>query len=94
MTSEKITERLQSADWCIICKTDHEVALVLNACLDAGVRWVSGGKPTEFIPFLPEGKPMVIAGSRDFPLMYIRHYIVEACERINITDWFFNEINK
>ncbi|MCO6539881.1 MAG: hypothetical protein J6569_07080 [Gilliamella sp.] len=41
MTSKKIIERLQQKDWFVKCETEHELALLLNACLDANVGWTN-----------------------------------------------------
>jgi hypothetical protein len=91
MTSKKIIERLKSADWYIVCKTDHELALVLNACLDADIRWLSGESITEYAPLLCTDASLFIGKQSQYHAERIGHG--EVCRKeTEITDWFFEEL--
>jgi hypothetical protein len=90
MTSQKIIERLKGADWYIVCKTDHELALVLNACLDADIRWLSGNRATEWFPWCTDA-PLFIGKQSQCHAERIGHG--ELCRKeTEITNWFFEEL--
>jgi hypothetical protein len=91
MTSQKIIERLKGADWYIVCKTNHELALVLNACLDANITWDDGVPAPKCYLICP---PVSIG---------ISSYYWGICwdddltqngwgDSSNITNWFFEEL--
>lgn len=99
MTSEKIIERLKAKNWYVICKTEHELALALNACHDAGLKWRSGHSACNFdferfehyVPF-PISIGMIC--DQDTGVFWTDDSAdwVFLCD--DITDWLFNEINK
>jgi hypothetical protein len=60
MTSKKIIERLKHQNWYVKCETEHEVALVLNACLDAKINWYHGESPSCVPEQILENKPLFI----------------------------------
>ena len=99
MISNEIKERLLQKDWRVKCKTEHELALVLNACLDSGLHWVSGDKAS-FIPSsILEEMPVFIARDSIFDKQGICWGSFEVlltdnsdCE--DITNWFFEELRK
>lgn len=108
MASKKIIERLQQKNWVIRCETEHELALVLNACLDAGLHWFSGDK-TSFVPeelildktsvFIAKCAMYDTSGFSDKASIgwgnrfeYFQTYNVDYCE--DITDWFFEELSE
>ncbi|MCO6546012.1 MAG: hypothetical protein J6564_09360 [Gilliamella sp.] len=96
MTSKKIIEQLQQLDWYVECKTEHELALVLNACLDADVGWSNTKSAVSLRCSIPV--PTLIGRSSirwsnglwfcsDLTDEYFKHYS-------DITDWFFEELRK
>lgn len=94
MTSKKIVERLLQLDWYVECKTEHELALVLNACLDADLTWFSGRKASKFAPELSTS-PIFIAKQHHLFKKRIGHTSCASfCKCENITDWFFEELRK
>jgi hypothetical protein len=94
MTSKKIIEKLQQLDWYVECKTEHELALLLNACLDANVSWsnrvsVIGLKWSIPVPTL------IGRSSRRWSdgLWFSNTLADEDLKRYSdITDWFFEEL--
>lgn len=42
MTKKKIINRLIKGNWYLRAKDDHDLALILNACHDAKLTWISG----------------------------------------------------
>ncbi|MFQ0999750.1 hypothetical protein [Gilliamella sp. BG6] len=96
MTSKKIIERLQQLDWYVECKTEHELALVLNACLDTSVGWYDGRSATDIVysdPF-----PILIGQSskhwNDNLCFYVGLTDEDLKQHQDITDWFFEELRK
>ena len=51
MISNAVKERLLQKNWRITCTTPQELSLVLQACDDAGIKWLSGETATEWCPF-------------------------------------------
>lgn len=99
MTSKKIIERLQKQNWFVKCETEHEVALVLNACVDAKISW-SHGASASFLPDqILQKTPIFIGRDARFnenglfwdDLMY---FDAETPNLEDITDWFFEELRK
>ncbi|XKM12696.1 hypothetical protein RCS94_06615 [Orbaceae bacterium ac157xtp] len=95
MTNEKIITRLQQKGWYIETNTDHERALVFNACLDSGVNWNSGDKSYDFhlnkmiaIGFVKGGTTGLVCA---FTRFYVDRFYKPNNE--NITKWFFDNIN-
>ncbi|OCG56973.1 hypothetical protein [Gilliamella sp. Nev3-1] len=96
MTSKKIIEKLQQLDWYVKCETEHEIALVLNACLDANVCWASGEFAHHFSDVLLQKTPIFIGRDSE----YDEHGLSwddwdsflsnKNCE--DITNWFFEEL--
>lgn len=99
MISNEVKERLLQKDWRVKCKTEHELALVLNACLDSGLHWISGDKAS-FIPeSLLEEIPVFIARDSIFDEQGICWDNSEVFQTANsdcedITNWFFEELRK
>lgn len=99
MTSKKIIERLTLQDWYVECKTEHELALVLNACLDSGLHWISGDKAS-FIPELMLNEiPVFIARDTICDKQGIcwdnsECFQTDSSDCEDITDWFFEELRK
>lgn len=96
MTSEKIIERLKTKNWYVKCKNEHEQALLLNACFDAEIRWTCG-MSAPYIQTTPA--TTVFIGREEVHDKYVlcwsccdAYFKVQNFE--DITDWFFNEINK
>lgn len=100
MTSEKVIERLKAKNWYVKCENEHEQALLLNACLDAEVAWTSGKTATCFN--IDTRELTVFIGREE---MHENHHgkrglclgidvIFKEYNCEDITDWFFNEINK
>jgi len=46
MISNKVKERLLKKNWSVKCTTEQELSLVLQACDDAGIKWLSGEQAT------------------------------------------------
>lgn len=97
MTSKKIIERLQQQDWFVSCETEHELALVLNACLDAEINWTNGA-PASFLPDQILQKPPVFIGRNakfdESGLFWadLMYFDAEPPNLEDITDWFFEEL--
>jgi hypothetical protein len=96
MTSEKVIERLKAKNWYVKCENEHEQALLLNACLDAEIRWTCG-MPAPCIQTTPA--TIIFIGREEkydeYGLCWSYrdvYFKVQNCE--DITHWFFNEINK
>ncbi|OCG39757.1 hypothetical protein [Gilliamella sp. Bif1-4] len=97
MTSKKIIERLLHQDWFVKCETEHEVALVLNACIDAKISWSHGASASCLPDLMLLKKPLFIEQNTEYgcglrwdDLEPFR--ISKNCE--DITDWFFEELRK
>ncbi|NUF49485.1 hypothetical protein [Gilliamella sp. ESL0250] len=98
MTSKKIIERLLQQDWFVKCETEHEIALVLNACFDAEVNWMNG-ELTSFFPDRTIELPVFIARDAEFNERGIFwgdsvYFEDENRHLEDITDWFFEELRK
>ncbi|WP_085165775.1 hypothetical protein [Gilliamella bombi] len=92
MTSKKIIEQLQQLDWYVECKTEHELALVLNACLDADLIWFSGRKASKFAPDLFISPIFIVKQHHLFKRRIGYTSCASFCKCEDITDWFFNEL--
>lgn len=98
MRSQKIIERLQQSDWIIKCETEHELALVLNACLDADISW----SPHEQAPFISDQIQQELPVVIGFYYLFNTHHLywevkedydAGSSDLEDITDWFFQQIN-
>lgn len=96
MASTKIIERLRASDWIINCETEHELALVFNACLDANMSWSN----TVQAPFVPDdierNLPIIIGSHVPFGRHRLYWEVLEDFDDEisfeDITDWFFEEL--
>lgn len=94
MINKKVTNRLLQLDWFVKCETEHELALVLNACFDADIRWFS------------EKSAINVSWNMDLPILIGRAsehwnknlwqctdlYDHDLDDIPDITDWFFEEL--
>lgn len=89
MTSKKVIDRLQISNWFIECKTDHEIALVLNACFDAKLKWLGGSSAAEYAPDSP-----IKIGMGGQILIHDQRLWAGSINGTSkdITDWFFEEL--
>ena len=90
MTSKKIIERLQQKNWYITCTTPQELSLVLQVCDDAGIKWLSGERATEWdfdgsYPLYIDFCNAISGIAGNLTGSYTGN-----CT--DITDWFFNAI--
>lgn len=94
MTSKKIIEQLQQLDWYVECKTEHELALLLNACLDANVGWTSNKSVVSLRCSIPV--PILMGRSSlrwSNGLWFSKTLADEDLKHYSdITDWFFEEL--
>ena len=90
MTSKKIIERLQQKNWYITCTTPQELSLVLQVCDDAGIKWLSGERATEWD--FDGSYPLYIdfCNAIDGIAGNLTGSYTGNCT--DITDWFFNAI--
>ena len=94
MISNEIKERLLQKDWYVECKTKQDTDLVLQACDEAGITWVTGEKATIGNPSGPY--PLYITfykhnnGITCDVCAYYDSYEKYGLE--SITGWFFNKI--
>jgi hypothetical protein len=95
MTSQKIIEKLQQMDWYVKCETEHELALVLNACLDADVYWADKKSAISLkynirVPTLIGRSANRWIDSLYFGSIYLTDGFLDNTQ--DITDWFFEEL--
>ncbi|PXZ04379.1 hypothetical protein [Gilliamella apicola] len=50
MTNEQVIERLKQGNWYVECYAYSETYTLLCACDDAGIKWRTSVKATDFIP--------------------------------------------
>ncbi|OCG77843.1 hypothetical protein [Gilliamella sp. Occ4-3] len=97
MTSKKIIERLTLQDWYVKCETEHEVALVLNACLDAEVNWSHGASASCLPDLMLQEKPLFIGQDAEYGCGLcwddLEPFRISKNNE-DITDWFFEELRK
>lgn len=98
MTNKKIIKRLIKGNWYLKAKDDHDLALILNACHDAKLTWISGNTKVSDVIF-EDGEyilyPTYFIGvdCDDTGLSY--SHTPSAFEFTNdITDWFYREVIK
>lgn len=104
--NKTIIERLLRGNWFTACKTAQEVDLILQSCENAGIKWVTHEKATEFKPY---GQyPIYIFNEYDDHTLHYyssingKKYSKEEYELAaeyhekrgyeDITDWYFNKI--
>lgn len=94
MISNEVKERLLKKNWYVECKTKQDADLVLQACDDTGITWVTGKKATIGNPSGPY--PLYITfykhnnGITCDVCVYYDSYEKYGLE--SITGWFFNKI--
>ncbi|OCG36916.1 hypothetical protein [Gilliamella sp. Gris1-4] len=96
MTSKKIIERLQQQDWFVECKTEHELALVLNACLDADVVWSNRVSAISLKCSIPVPALIGRSSRRWSNGLWFSNTLADEDLKhySDITDWFFEELRK
>ncbi|OCG58746.1 hypothetical protein [Gilliamella sp. GillExp13] len=94
MTSKKIIEQLQQQDWFVECKTEHELALVLNACLDADVVWSNRVSAISLKCSIPVPKLIGRSSRRWSNGLWFSNTLADEDLKhySDITDWFFEEL--
>ena len=90
MISNAVKERLLQKNWRITCTTPQELSLVLQACDDAGIKWLSGEKATAWdfdgsYPLYIDFCNAISGITGNLTGSYTGN-----CT--DITDWFFNAI--
>ena len=90
MISNKVKERLLKKNWAVKCTTEQELNLVLQACDDAGIKWLSGEKATAWdfdgsYPLYIDFCNAISGITGNLTGSYTGN-----CT--DITDWFFNAI--
>ena len=96
MTSKKIIEQLQQLDWYVRCKTEHELALVLNACLDADVGWSNRVSAISLKCSIPVPKLIGRSSLRWSNGLWFSNALTDEDLKCHsdITDWFFEKLRK
>ncbi|OCG69204.1 hypothetical protein A9G41_06600 [Gilliamella sp. Nev5-1] len=76
-------------------KTEHEVALVLNACLDAEVNWSHGASASCLPDLMLQEKPLFIGQDAEYGCGLcwddLEPFRISKNNE-DITDWFFEEL--
>lgn len=90
MISNAVKERLLQKNWRITCTAQQELSLVLQACDDAGIKWLSGETATEWdfdgsYPLYIDFCNAISGITGNLTGSYTGN-----CT--DITDWFFNAI--
>lgn len=99
MVNEQVIERLLQLDWFVKCETEHELALVLNACLDANISWLDNVQAPFISDQIQQELPVVIGAYSLFD-RYRLYWDVQddfdagSSDLECITDWFFEELRK
>jgi len=90
MISNAVKERLLQKNWAVKCTTEQELSLVLQACDDAGIKWLSGERATEW--GFVGSYPLYIdfCNAIDGIAGNLTGSYTGNCT--DITDWFFNAI--
>ena len=90
MISNAVKERLLQKNWAVKCTTEQELSLVLQACDDAGIKWLSGERATEWD--FDGSYPLYIdfCNAIDGITGNLTGSYTGNCT--DITDWFFNAI--
>ena len=90
MISNAVKERLLQKNWRITCTTPQELSLVLQACDDAGIKWLSGEQATAWD--FDGSYPLYIdfCNAIDGIAGNLTGSYTGNCT--DITDWFFNAI--
>ncbi|OCG24760.1 hypothetical protein A9G11_03655 [Gilliamella sp. wkB108] len=96
MTNKKIIKRLIKGNWYLKAEDDHDLALILNACHDAKLTWISGNTKVSEVIIEDGGyilHPIYFIGidCDDTELSY--SHTPSAFEfTYDITDWFYREV--
>lgn len=90
MISNAVKERLLQKNWAVKCTTEQKLSLVLQACDDAGIKWLSGEKATAWD--FDGSYPLYIdfCNAIDGIAGNLTGSYTGNCT--DITDWFFNAI--
>lgn len=90
MISNAVKERLLQKNWAVKCTTEQKLSLVLQACDDAGIKWLSGEKATSWD--FDGSYPLYIdfCNAIDGITGNLTGSYTGNCT--DITDWFFNAI--
>ena len=90
MINQQVIERLKLKNWYVTCQNEQECNLVLQACDDAGIKWLSGEKATSWD--FDGSYPLYIdfCNAIDGITGNLTGSYTGNCT--DITDWFFNAI--
>lgn len=96
MTKRKIINRLIKGNWYLRAEDDHDLALILNACHDAKLTWISGKTKVSSVIFEDDEyilHPTYFIGvdCDDTGLSY-SHTPFAFEFTCDITDWFYREV--
>ena len=99
MVNKQVIERLLQLDWFVKCETEHELALVLNACLDANISWLDNVQAPFISDQIQQKLPVVIGAYSLFDRYRLYWDDSEVFQTANsdcedITNWFFEELRK
>lgn len=98
MTNKKIIKRLIKGNWYLKAKDDHDLALILNACHDAKLTWISGKTKVSSVIFeddeyFTDSTYFIGVDCDDTGLSYSQSPSAFKFTR-DITDWFYREVIK
>lgn len=90
MTNKEVIARLKQKNWYVKCQNKQDAGLVLQACDDAGIKWLSGEKATAWdfdgsYPLYIDFCNAISGITGNLTGSYTGN-----CT--DITDWFFNAI--
>ena len=90
MTNKEVIARLKQKNWYVKCQNKQDAGLVLQACDDAGIKWLSGEKATSWdfdgsYPLYIDFCNAISGITGNLTGSYTGN-----CT--DITDWFFNAI--
>lgn len=90
MTNKEVIARLKQKNWYVKCQNKQDAGLVLQACDDAGIKWLSGETATEWD--FDGSYPLYIdfCNAIDGITGNLTGSYTGNCT--DITDWFFNAI--
>lgn len=99
MVNEQVIERLLQLDWFVKCETEHELALVLNACFDANISWLDNVQAPFISDQIQQELPVVIGAYSLFDRCILYWEVQDDFDAGSsdlecITDWFFEELRK
>ncbi|OTP82391.1 hypothetical protein [Gilliamella apicola] len=93
MTNEQVIEQLKQGNWYVECYAYSETYTLLCACDDAGIKWRTSVKATDFIP---KALDLLEIGCRTAG-KGISCSLQPYCGKNgyeNITNWFFDAIKR